>query len=437
MSGEAQLEALLEIINSSARQAIAEYKKSSSDVPTINSTELHPLDAASDTVKLRKAIRLLEGACQQLCASLAPPQHTIVNLAQSHDWACFRIVLCKRIVDVLENFPGGLHVNELSKYTGLRGPNLARVLRPLASKGCFTEVAKDVFANNRLSLVIKSTSNTGIFTRMMTQDAPKGADTLFETLSDPKYAKSSDTGNASIPYAIEHTWTTGEFFNTLPSDDFHKAMVGSGEALGMLSVLHNYPWNDVNSVCDIGSSIGTFSIPLAKTYPHLKIINQDLGDVVTKARDVWQKEAPEALADGRIDFVALNFLEEAPVAGQDVYYLRQIIHDWPDASASVILRNVRKAMAPHSRVLIHDYVATGANRSDAKPTGLDVAPEPMLPNFGAGNTRLYQQDLIMWIVHDAKERTLEDSISLAKDAGLRFEKVYDLGQTAVLEFTAA
>ena len=32
--------------------------------------------------------------------------------------------------------------------------------------------------------------------------------------------------------------------------------------------------------------------------------------------------------------------------------LRHIIHDWPDAEALAILRNVRKSMAPHSRVLL-------------------------------------------------------------------------------------
>ncbi|KAG6329568.1 hypothetical protein ID866_9521 [Astraeus odoratus] len=374
MSGEAQLEALLDIINSSARQAMAEYKKRGNGVPTINSTEFHPLDSAADTVALRKALRLLEGACQQLCASLAPPR--------------------------------------IRSLTG----KLARILRLLASKGCFTEAAKDVFVNNRLSLVLKSTNNTGIYIRMLAENATRGIDILFnETL-----------------IGTERT----TFFDTLMSDDFHKAMVGTGEAFGMQSILHNYPWNEMNSVCDVGSSIGTFTIPLAKTYPHLKITNQDFEDVMTKARGVWKEEAPEALVEGRISFVPLNFLKEAPVAAQDIYYLRQIIHDWPDADASVILRNVRKAMATISRVLVHDYIVISASRWDDEYKGLDVAPEPMLPNFGAGNSRLYQQDLLMWTVQDAKERTLEDSIVLA-DAGLHFEKVYDLGQTAVLEFTAA
>ena len=80
MSTEAHLESLLEIINSSARQAIAEYKKGGNDVPTINSAGFHPLDTSTHHVALRKAVRLLEGACQQLCASLAPPQRTVLNV---------------------------------------------------------------------------------------------------------------------------------------------------------------------------------------------------------------------------------------------------------------------------------------------------------------------------------------------------------------------
>ena len=35
-----------------------------------------------------------------------------------------------------------------------------------------------------------------------------------------------------------------------------------------------------------------------------------------------------------------------------IVQLRHIIHDWADAEALTILRNVRKALAPHSRVLV-------------------------------------------------------------------------------------
>ena len=157
MSAEAQLETLLEIINTSARQAIAEYKKGGNDVPTINSTEFHPLDTSTETVTLRKAVRLLEGACQQLCASLAPPQRTVVNVSlfcsmyyaagliyfiqfvQHYDWVCVDIAHRKGIADILDKHPKGLHVNELSKVIGIEKTKLARILRLLTSKGFFKE----------------------------------------------------------------------------------------------------------------------------------------------------------------------------------------------------------------------------------------------------------------------------------------------------------
>ncbi|KIJ64097.1 hypothetical protein HYDPIDRAFT_28987 [Hydnomerulius pinastri MD-312] len=443
MSGEAQLEALLQIINTSARQAIAEYKKGGNDAPTINSTEFHPIDFATDTVALKKAVRLLEGACQQLCASLAPPQHTVINFAQSYDWACTGVVLRTKVADALQKYPKGLHVSELSQMVGLEKGKLSRVLRVLASKGCFTEVETDVFANNRLSLITLTSSNPGCLARIHAQDVSQGAEVLYETMTEPDYASSYEPDKAPLIYALKKKGLKGSFFDWMKEDaerreNYHRAMIGLGDIMGSLSVLHHYPWNEVKTVCDVGASIGTFSIPLAKMYPHLKITDQDLPEVLVQAKDVWTKDAPQALQSSQVEFIALNFFEESPVKGKDAYYLRNIIHDWPDAEAAIILRNVRKAMEPHSRLLIHDYVLTPASR---KPTadymGADVAPEPMLPNFGAGNSRMYQQDLNMWFIHNAKERTLDDSISLGSAAGLRLEKVYDLAESAVLEFKLA
>ncbi|KAG1811507.1 uncharacterized protein BJ212DRAFT_1277825 [Suillus subaureus] len=75
---ELKFEVLLDIINSSACKAMEEYKKSRHGVPSADSTTFHPLNLATDTLALRKAIRLLEGAYHhQLSVVLAPPQHTV------------------------------------------------------------------------------------------------------------------------------------------------------------------------------------------------------------------------------------------------------------------------------------------------------------------------------------------------------------------------
>ena len=79
-TNKAKLEALLKLINLAAQEAIAEYEKVGGVAPSIDSTEPHPLDNAIDNLALKSAIRTLEGACAQLCTTLAPPSHTVINV---------------------------------------------------------------------------------------------------------------------------------------------------------------------------------------------------------------------------------------------------------------------------------------------------------------------------------------------------------------------
>lgn len=107
-------------------------------------------------------------------------------------------------------------------------------------------------------------------------------------------------------------------------------------------------------------------------------------------------------------------------------------HDWPDAESIKILQNIKAAMKPTSRVLIrksfatflyseHDipvldeFVLQEASRSqasEASSTGEDIAPEPLLPNYGAGRIRRYHQDINMMCVLNSKERTLQEFVDL-------------------------
>jgi len=100
------------------------------------------------------------------------------------------VVVHAKVTDALEKYPHGLHVDELSKLVNLEKGKLARVLRFLATKGCFIEVEPNVFANNRVSLVTLSNSNSGARTRMHTEDLSQGAIVLYETMTDPDYATS-------------------------------------------------------------------------------------------------------------------------------------------------------------------------------------------------------------------------------------------------------
>ncbi|EIW76001.1 S-adenosyl-L-methionine-dependent methyltransferase [Coniophora puteana RWD-64-598 SS2] len=430
MSEQAKVLALLSLINSATTDALALYTADDRDVPDLRSTVSHPLDTADDTVALKKAIRTLEGACQQLCATLAPPQHTMVG---NFDWACIRVVVEHGIADILDKFPSGLYVDELAAKVGMIGSKLARVLRPLASKGCFIEVSEDVFANNRLSLHLRTSEGVAGISLVMTKQVAKGAHVLTENLAGSRYATSFDPGDAPCMQALDHKYK--DTFELLRSD------VRTLE----LSCLHfsltipGFPWQKYNSVVDLGSGVGSFSRPLAKRFSHMQITCHDLPEVIEEAKDIWSKDAPDAFTSGRVTLAPLNFFEQVPESGRDVYYLRYVLHDWHDPESIAILRNVREAMAPHSRLLIQDYVLRSSAPLDNQH-GLDagdIAPEPLLPNFGAGNARMYSQDLTMFFTHNARERTMIDFINLANQTGFLIVKVWDLAETCLLELEMA
>ncbi|EGN93498.1 hypothetical protein SERLA73DRAFT_64041 [Serpula lacrymans var. lacrymans S7.3] len=438
MSAKVELQGLLALINSSANEAIAEYDKAGQEVPTLDSTLSHPLDTALDSLALKKAIRVLEGACQQLCATLAPPQHTFV---QNYDSACVRVAIKSSITTILEAHPNGLHVKDLSDIVHIESGKLSRVLRSLATKGCYREVTQGIFANNRLSLVLRPSIEACVQTYLHTEIVMSGASVLYENLTNQDTAFSYEPSKAPIMEVLKKEGITGTFFDWMTSNvreclkEYHRGMIGVGSIMGSLSVLEHFPWKEVSTVCDLGSGIGPFSLPLAKMYPNLHITCHDLPEVLAQAQVVWAQKAPEAVSGQNVEFVPLNFLQKVPVQGQDVYYLRHIIHDWPDAEATVILRNVRQAMAPHSRLLIRELAIF--IRYTLLFSEVFQAPKPLLPNYGAGNMRLYQSDLSMLIIHNARERTLDEVIKLGDDVGLQLAKVWDLGESCAIEFKLA
>ncbi|KAL0061072.1 hypothetical protein AAF712_012137 [Marasmius tenuissimus] len=135
------IDALLGLIQSATHSAVAEYHKSGHGVPSPDESSPHPLDSAPNTLALRQAIRLLEGACERLCTTLAQPMHTLLNRSMPYEAPCMRLVVEKRIPDILEAFPEGLHIENIAAQTSLSASKLRQVLRLLATRGCFKEGA--------------------------------------------------------------------------------------------------------------------------------------------------------------------------------------------------------------------------------------------------------------------------------------------------------
>jgi hypothetical protein len=100
-------------------------------------------------------------------------------------------------------------------------------------------------------------------------------------------------------------------------------------------------------VVELGGSEGAMCIDLARQYPQIRCISQDLPEVVSGV------EVPEDVK-GRVEVVAQDFLTEQLVKGADVYLFRWIFHDWSDKYSMRILRNLIPALKLGARIVIEE-----------------------------------------------------------------------------------
>ncbi|UDD63752.1 hypothetical protein AFCA_011013 [Aspergillus flavus] len=139
-----------------------------------------------------------------------------------------------------------------------------------------------------------------------------------------------------------------------------KRAYASGAAMGtagLISSIHpllsTLPTDSV--VVDVGGAQGDISFALAAAFPHLRFVVQDLPGVIARAKEQHIPSATEAL--GKVEFQAHDFFTPQPtIRGARVYYLRHVLHNWGDRHAVRILRQLRPALCPRARVLIHDHV---------------------------------------------------------------------------------
>ncbi|KAJ7595126.1 hypothetical protein C8J56DRAFT_1044830 [Mycena floridula] len=66
---------------------------------------------------------------------------------------------------------------------------------------------------------------------------------------------------------------------------------------------------------------------------------------------------------------------------------------------------------------------------------LRKAPFPLLPNYGAGVVRAHYQDFNMMFLVNGKERSFVGVLELGTVTNLKFEKLWDMGEAHVLEFS--
>jgi hypothetical protein len=127
------------------------------------------------------------------------------------------------------------------------------------------------------------------------------------------------------------------------------AMADGGRALGG-DLLESYQLPEGETVADIGGADGTLLVKLLARQHERRGIVFDLPTVVAKAPATLRAAG---LSD-RIRVVEGDFFASVPSA--DVYVMSVVLHDWDDALATRILRNIAAAATPGARLCFVELV---------------------------------------------------------------------------------
>ncbi|KAI4116384.1 MAG: hypothetical protein LQ345_003198, partial [Seirophora villosa] len=95
---------------------------------------------------------------------------------------------------------------------------------------------------------------------------------------------------------------------------------------------------------DIGGGRGQMSRAFSIRCPHVpgRIIFQDLPQALTNVPS--PASSSEGSSSSSIEPMAHDLFQRQPITGARIYYLRHVLHDWPDKQAELILKNTVEAM---------------------------------------------------------------------------------------------
>jgi hypothetical protein len=158
-------------------------------------------------------------------------------------------------------------------------------------------------------------------------------------------------------------------------------------------VIASFDFSRFRLAVDVGGSQGAMISAVLRAAPEMYGILFDRPEVIEAARETI---ASYALGD-RLRIGVGSFLEDVP-GGADLYIVKSVLHDWDDARASLILRNVHRAAANGATLLV---------------------AESMLPASGVSKTACFL-DLNVFLALGGRVRSEREYAELAETCGWSF-----------------
>lgn len=276
-----------------------------------------------------------------------------------------------------------------------------RLLRTLSTLGVVHERTRDTWSANAVTKAMAA-KPMAAWHRLIWDLNVTSALQAPELLRTVGHQTIQDPTAGFAQYAFGTKLDTFSFLQTMPSlsRDFNEAM---GSNMGQPDAWFNwYPVQErllagvdreAPTLVDMGGGKGHDIQAFSRAFPDAGgLVLQDIPKVIDSIG--------QAALDPAITRQKHDFFTGQPVRGAKVYFLRHILHDWPDSDCLRILKEVRSAMQPgYSKLIIHELI---------------------LPEVGASRAQC-EIDLCMMLFNGGVERSQSQWTALLTQAG--FEKL--------------
>jgi hypothetical protein len=280
---------------------------------------------------------------------------------------------------------GAKTVEELASLTGSQPPLLEQVMRCLAGFGVFALDRNGRYRNRASSPLMPIRAPWfRAYVLFWKYHLYPSAGAMLEMVRTGRSAFAVAHGKP--PYE----WYTGDAQQARIFDDFMSLVTDWQNP----AIVASFDFRPFAHVLDVGGGRASFISAILKANPHLK---GTIFDQPHMAQSATERLGQEGLLD-RCEFVGGNFFESVPT-GADLYAIKHVLPDWPDADAVKILANVAKAMSPDSLLLIVDGIMDRRNGRDQL---------------------LKMRDLEEMIYTGGRMRTKNDFLNILEAAGLKW-----------------
>jgi hypothetical protein len=304
-------------------------------------------------------------------------------------WALAEILFYtaeRKIADVIGTGP--THIDDIAAKVGANPLALQRLLNALAAQGIFRRVDAAHFGPTPLSDPLRSDTADSqrayiALGRLLMHD---GWSALHRTMETGRPALELQFGLSAFDYMHRNPQLAAAFAEGMTSTTRRAEHALVSDDL----------FGDFETVVDVGGSHGSLVRLLLAQRPSARGIVFDRPEIAAQAARRWAEDADA----NRLSAIGGSFFESVPTGG-DLYLLKQILHDWTDEQCIKILRNVRKALPPHGRIVIVEM----------------VLPDDSSPHPG------WMYDMLMMTMTGGRERTAREYQTLLEQAGLRTVRV--------------